>query len=219
MERSAANAENPGGHDQDGDSDEGYRAVDTALETNPSTDAELLAASTPRLHAVTRSQDLLAGGNTSLEDLYPRCRRCPACQDPDCQIIHGANLFSNGCSLCRNNRDLLCQLRKPCASWDEQRNSNFRDAREALQITFQPSLIGRLTGASPVVQQPGVDRRAPQEPRDEGVSDADNDLGHETEPTGDDSDIDRILTESGATTHKSVEEDEEKEDGQEGEGE
>ena len=132
MERSAANAENPGGHDQDGDSDEGYRAVDTALETNPSTDAELLAASTPRLHAVTRSQDLLAGGNTSLEDLYPRCRRCPACQDPDCQIIHGANLFSNGCSLCRNNRDLLYQLRKPRASWDEQRNSNFRDAREAL---------------------------------------------------------------------------------------
>ena len=198
MERSAANSENPSGHDQEDDLDEGYRAVDTALETNPSSDAELLAASTPRLHAVTRSQDLLAGGNISLEDLYPRRRRCQACQDPDCQTIHGANLFSNGCSLCRNNRDLLCQLRKPCTSWDEQRTSNFRDAREALQITFQP---------------------APQEPRDEGVSDADNDLEHKTEPTGDDSDLDRVLTESGATTHESVEEDEEKEDGQEGEGE
>ena len=64
-----------------------------------------------------------------------------------------------------------------------------------------------------------MDRRAPQEPRDEGVSDADNDLGHETEPTGDDSDIDRILTESGAVTHESVEEDEEEEYGQDSEGE
>ena len=47
MERSAANSENPGGHDREDDLDEGYRAVDTALETNPSSDAELLEASTP----------------------------------------------------------------------------------------------------------------------------------------------------------------------------
>ena len=165
MERSAANSENPGGHDREDDLDEGYRAVDHALETNPSSDAELLEASTPRLHAVTRSRDLLAGGSTSLEDLYPRCRRCQACQDPDCQTIHGADLFSNGCTLCRNDRDLLCQLRKPCASWNEQKISNFEDARETLKITLQPSLLDCLTGGSPAVQQPGVERKTPQEPK------------------------------------------------------
>ena len=83
MERSAANAEGTDGGG--GDSDEGYRAVDDSLEINPSTDAELLAASTPLLHVTTRSQDSLGGGNVSLEDHYPLCRKCATCRAPDCQ--------------------------------------------------------------------------------------------------------------------------------------
>ena len=113
MERSAANAEGTDGAGG-GDSDEGYRAVDDSLEINPSTDAQLLAASTPLLHVTTRKQDSLGGGNVSLEDKYTRCRNCATCRAPDCQGIHGADLFNSGCYLCQNGRPLLCKLREPC---------------------------------------------------------------------------------------------------------
>ena len=59
MERSAANAENPSGHDQEDDLDEGYRAVDTALETNPSSDVELLADAAANARAIAYLIDQL----------------------------------------------------------------------------------------------------------------------------------------------------------------